>query len=59
VVQGRISLLAVEAELELNSVIPPPDMIKEIQKENQLQIPEANNLKERPNLVKATQSENK
>jgi predicted metal-dependent TIM-barrel fold hydrolase len=47
----------VEAELELNSVITTPRHDQRDTKENNLQIPEANNLKEQPVLVKATQSE--
>jgi len=39
----------VVAELELNSVNPPPDMIEE---GNEKWIPEANNLKEEPSHVK-------
>ena len=45
----RILPVPVVAELELNSVNPPPDMIEE---GNEKWIPKANNLKEEPSHVK-------
>ena len=42
---GSFLPATVVAELELNSVIPPPDTIEE---EKEKRIPEANNLKEEP-----------
>ena len=46
---GSFLPATVVAELELNSVIPPPDTIEE---EKEKRIPEANNLKEEPSRVK-------
>ena len=50
---GSILPATVVAELELNSVIPPPDTIEEDKEKRFLQ---ANNLKESQVALKSTQS---
>jgi len=52
--QGSILTATVAAELELNSVSPPPDTVEE-EKENK-RIPKVKNLKESQITLKSTQS---
>jgi hypothetical protein len=46
----------VEAEFELNSIIPPPDTIEEEKKKKRKGVLKANNLKKSRVTLKSTQS---